>query len=156
MRVPPPDIVQAAQAAQTATGVLASISLAQWALESGWGAHVTGEFNFFGVKAQPGFSSTLCWTHEVVDGKSVSVKAAFRNYNGVADAFLDHAKLLTSAGYRGAAASLGDPEAFARAISLPNHPAYATDPSYADKLIALIGDEKFAAYDLPPTQDTQP
>ncbi|HUO22688.1 MAG TPA: glucosaminidase domain-containing protein [Caulobacteraceae bacterium] len=140
----PADIVAAAQAAQKATAVPASVSLGQWALESAWGQRCTGKFNFFGVKAQPGQPSTLCWTHEEQNGRLVACQAAFRDYDSVADAFLEHAELLCGPRYAAARGAL-TAGAFVRAIA----PAYATDPNYAAKLIGLINIEQFARFDLP-------
>ena len=45
----PANIIAAAQAAQTQYRVPASVSVAQWAFESGWGAHAPGN-NPFGIK----------------------------------------------------------------------------------------------------------
>jgi flagellum-specific peptidoglycan hydrolase FlgJ len=153
MRTPPTDIVAAALAAQSATGILPSVQLAQWALESGWGAHCTGRFNFFGVKAVADQAGTMCWTHEEQNGRLVAVQALFRDYDTVADAFLEHAQLLAGPVYAHAEALKDDASGFVRAISLPNHPAYATDSEYADKLLELIGDEKFGQYDLQTASD---
>ncbi|MEK9632041.1 MAG: glucosaminidase domain-containing protein, partial [Synechococcus sp.] len=38
---------------------------AQWALESGWGEHTSGQNNFFGVKATGGEPYSSCTTWEV-------------------------------------------------------------------------------------------
>ena len=55
MATPPPDIIAAAREAQRKWKIPASISLAQWALESGWGRHMPpGSNNPFGMKARPG------------------------------------------------------------------------------------------------------
>lgn len=148
MRTPPSDVVAAAQAAQRATGILASVTLGQWALESAWGAKATGTFNTFGIKAAAGQSGKLCATHEVVGGKSVAIKALFRNFDSVAEAFAAHAHVLCDPRFAAAAAHKADVGAFVRAISLPNRPAYATDPDYADKLLELIRVERFARFDL--------
>jgi len=48
----------AAQEAQKTTGVPASITLAQAALESGWGAHAPGN-NFFGIKVGKNWTGNI-------------------------------------------------------------------------------------------------
>jgi flagellum-specific peptidoglycan hydrolase FlgJ len=49
------DVIAAAQASQRNTGIPAAITLAQYALESGYGRHMpTGSNNPFGIKAKPG------------------------------------------------------------------------------------------------------
>jgi len=148
MRVPPDDVVKAAQDAQRATGVPASVSIGQWALESAWGARCTGRFNFFGVKAVGDQPHSLCWTHEVVGGKSVSVQQPFRDYASLDEAFSEHARLLTRPRYSAALAAL------AANFSLHDYvasiaPVYATDPHYADNLFNLIAVDGFARFDLP-------
>lgn len=145
MRVPPEDIVAAAQAAQKAYGVPASVTLAQWALESGWGNHCTGKNNFFGIKGAGAQSGTLCWTHEVVDGKSVACQLRFADYESVADAFSAHAALLTHPQYA-KAWPFKTVEAFVNAIA----PVYATDPHYAQSLMAVITGDCFERYDVAP------
>jgi flagellum-specific peptidoglycan hydrolase FlgJ len=46
--------IAAARASHKKWGILASISLAQWALESAWGKRTSGPFNYFGMMALPG------------------------------------------------------------------------------------------------------
>lgn len=144
MRTPPPDIIAAAQDAQRAHGVPASVSISQWALESAWGARCTGEFNFFGIKAVGDQPHTLCWTHEFVGGKSVSCQQPFRNFASVAEAFDAHAALLRGARYA-KAWPVTSVEAFVKAIA----PVYATDPNYAANDLNLIRVDHFTDYDLP-------
>lgn len=61
---------------------------------------------------------------------------AFRAYNTVSDSFVDHGRFFVENGrYAAAVAAEGDPRQFAREI---NRAGYATDPSYASKLIGLM------------------
>lgn len=146
-RQPPANVIEAAQAAQRATGILASVSLAQWALESGWGQRCTGKWNYFGVKAGRGQTGTMCWTHEVVGGRSVPVQAVFRDYDSLEDAFLQHAELLTHPQYAAGQQVKANLIAFVQAIG----PVYATDPNYSAKILDLITTQGFERYDvLPP------
>lgn len=142
-RQAPPDVIAAAQAAMTATGILASVSLGQWALESAWGQRCTGKFNFFGMKATGDQPASLCWTHEVVDGKSVAEQLLFRDFDSLAEAFLEHARRLTRTPFDRFLAVLGNVPAYVHAIA----PAYATDPTYGDTLWDLIRAEGFQKYD---------
>ena len=145
MRVPPTDCIAAAQAADRRWGVFASVSLAQWALESGWGDRLTGRNNPFGIKAlwsQPG---TMCETHEVVDGKPCPTHARFRDFDSLDDAFGAHARLIaTGAPYKEAMAHKGELDAFVRLMGA----RYATDPDYAAKIMGLIADEGFTQFDV--------
>jgi len=48
----PPDIIAAAQSSQQKWGIPASVTIAQWALESGWGKYMPPDSNNpFGIKA---------------------------------------------------------------------------------------------------------
>lgn len=141
----PPDVIAAAQAAQRATGMPASVSIAQWALESGWGARCTGAFNCFGIKAVGDQSATVVPTHEVVDGKRVLVHAAFANYGSLEAAFLAHARLLADRPqYAPARACLPDTAAFVDKMG----PVYATDPTYAPTLLEIMGEHDLGQYDV--------
>ena len=145
MRTLPLDVLAAAKAAYNQTGVLPSVQLAQWCLESAWGSRPTGKFNYFGVKAASDQPATLCWTHEVVNGKTVSVQASFRDYDSLQSAFLAHARLLCSPRYAAGAPVKDNLPAFVHAIA----PVYATDPDYAAKILDLIRIERFTQYDAP-------
>ena len=151
-------IARAARAARATAeeyGVPAAVTLAQAALESDWGrAHMGGANNYFGIKAYDkggvpqigpiakGFVTLP--TREVVNGRSITVNARFRSYASMADSFRDHANFLkVNSRYAPAFGHTGDPDAFARAIAKAG---YATDPSYADKLIALMRQYKLYSY----------
>lgn len=145
MKTPPLNILVAAKQAYRQTGILPSVQLGQWALESAWGTRTTGKWNFFGVKARPSDGFTTCWTHEVVNGHLTPCQQDFKNYTSVDEAFLEHAELLCSGPYAKAAPVKGCYAQFIRTIA----PVYATDPDYADKLINLIKADHLDQYDQP-------
>ena len=75
-------VVEGAQEFQVKTGVFASVTIAQAALETGWGQFIpvdkyTGKlsYNLFGVKGVGPAGSVTCQTWEVIDGKKVVVDA---------------------------------------------------------------------------------
>ena len=122
----------------------ASIQLAQWALESAWGARTSGAFNYFGMKALLGQPCEMVTTHEVYRGNPVQVQAAFRKFSSCSDAFDAHAKLLATAGvYAHARAALPDVFAFADALT----GTYATDPHYGATLGAIIKGSSLTRFD---------
>ena len=142
----------AARESQRATGVPASVTIAQAILESAWGAsRLSSESNnFFGIKAQerPG-SGGVVWfdTWEVVNGANVIQREPFRAYTTMVDSFVDHGRFfIQNPRYAAALAASGDPKQFAREI---NRAGYATDPNYAPKLIGLMDRFNLYAYDLP-------
>lgn len=145
MQVIAVNVISAAQSAQYITGIPASVQIAQFGAESGWGARCTGTFNYFGVKAVGDQPSTLCATHEVIDGKSVPAQAAFANYSSLDEAFTEHAKLLADEPqYAPARACLPDVAAFVEKMA----PVYATDPTYAGLLLEIISEHRLTQYDM--------
>ena len=143
------DVIIAAMASQRVWAVPASVSLAQFALESGYGTHMPpGSNNAFGIKALKGQPSVTVNTREVINGKSVIIKAAFRKFDSMADGFDAHARLLATKGVYAPAMEkwkAGDLEGGIRLMGAK----YATDPSYAAKLLSLIGAQSLAQYDKP-------
>jgi flagellum-specific peptidoglycan hydrolase FlgJ len=141
-----------AQASQAASTVPALVTLAQAALESGWGVHAP-RFNFFGIKAKasdPEPSRQLLKTREVLPNRNYSfpeiisitarpdgqyeyiVRDWFRAYANATAAFNAHAALLRGKPrYAAAFAHVADPYKFADAIA---DAGYATDPHYKVKL----------------------
>ncbi len=106
---------------------------AQWALESGYGKHTSGKNNFFGIKGSPG---TTTETKEFLNGKWVTIKDTFKDYN-TPEECIQHLISLWYDDYKGY-------EGVNRATSaeeccrLLQQEGYATDPSYPQKLINLI------------------
>jgi flagellum-specific peptidoglycan hydrolase FlgJ len=152
---PTPDVVAAAQAAARKWGVPASVTLAQWADESGWGQHMPpGSNNPFGMKAplnKAGVPLTPfvdSATTEVEHGVVVHIEAPFRKFVSLDEAFDAHAELLATAPvYAPAMRVKIDPVAFSRALV----GRYATDPDYAKKLLAIMRGSDLYQYDVPPT-----
>lgn len=150
----PPEVVTAAKAGDTVYGVPASITLAQWALESGWGKHTPPYSNNpFGIKARPGDRYVVSPTREVVKGLPMTVQATFRVFPSLASAFVAHAELLaTAACYRPAMKALPDLAGFARALQ----GVYATDPDYAAILMDIIDAHDLAQFDTPGSKPCPP
>jgi Mannosyl-glycoprotein endo-beta-N-acetylglucosaminidase len=131
----------AAQRSFKATGVPASVTVAQAILESDWGrSRLTRQGNnLFGIKAfngpgPAGVVTLATWEH--VNGVDVVVQAPFKAYYTFEESIDDHGRFFTrNKRYADAMAVANDPRAFARAIQ---NDGYATDPSYASKLITLM------------------
>ena len=118
-RQPPPEIVRAAQAADTKWHIPASVLLAQWALESGWGEHMPGgSCNPFGEKMPIGSTGGVqAETTEDIGGNVVTLKQPFRAFLSIDDAFDFHAEhLATSHWYIPARKCLPDVGAFCNAL----------------------------------------
>ena len=142
-----PAWISAAQAAQHATRVPASVSLAQFGQESGWGVHMpAGSLNPFGVKdfTDAGASAVWAMTTEVIGRQAVRKRQPFKRYASLGDAFLEHAQLIATAPiYAPAMALLPNLPGFV--VELARH--YATDPDYARELLAIINGDGLTRFD---------
>lgn len=125
--------------------ILPSITIAQAILESGWGKHKVGN-NVFGIKATSDWKgkTKTATTTEYKNGKWVSEKATFRDYDSVADSLLDHAELVGTKDRYAAVRSATNYKDAARALQSAG---YATDPNYANKLINLIEQNNLTQFD---------
>ena len=120
-----------------------SIMMAQATLESGWGQSTlaTQGNNYFGIKGNYNGQSITLPTLEWVNGKYITVNAAFKKYPSPEESMNDNGNLLRnglswnpayySGVWRENAATYRD-----AAYALQGK--YATDPTYATKLINVI------------------
>lgn len=129
-----------AYAAEKITGLPGLLTLAQWALESGWGMSQPGN-NPFGIKAYPHcFGTQDLPTWEVRRGMKIRRTETFATFPTLADAFLKHNALLVTgkpyfAAYqRYLNEGKRDLEQLIKDIAAQ----YATDPHYASKLLSVI------------------
>lgn len=143
------EVVHAAQSAAEKYSVPASVTLAQYGVESGWGTHVPrGSNNPFGIKAAAGQPFVASRTREVEGGKTVYITAKFRKFLTIADAFEAHAILLATKSIYHPAIAAWEAGDLARGIkAMALH--YATDPHYSDSLLKIIHDDKLTQYDVP-------
>ncbi len=141
----PPEILNAAVLSRQHWRVPASVSLAQWAVESAWGAAMPpGSNNPFGIKALAGQDGVDSGTTEFVAGQPVTMRARFRRFPSLDDAFDVHGKLLgTGTPYIPAMQLVADPEAFANALT----GVYATDPKYGYTLTWVMDHYGFRKFD---------
>nr|WP_057876935.1 glycoside hydrolase family 73 protein [Liquorilactobacillus aquaticus] len=143
-------ILPIAQTEQKKHQLLASITLAQAALESNWGqSQLASKYhNLFGVKSNAA-DAQLMTTSEYVNGQWITVKAKFATYKDWNESIEAHTQLfvngtewdqghyqtvLTAKNYQEAAAAL-------------QKQGYATDPGYAKKLIQIIQEYQLNRYD---------
>lgn len=146
----PHDFITAVLPGAKANAILAhipvSFTIADAALETGWGTSVRGN-NLFGIKADVRWNGPVqsFLTHEVVDGESVEVKALFRAYPSWAESIIDHGKFLLSNPRYKECFTCTNSESFARAVAAAG---YATDPEYAEKIIEIINAHNLSNYDV--------
>jgi flagellar rod assembly protein/muramidase FlgJ len=138
-------LAQAAQDCQRKTGIPASITLAQAALESSWGERAPGN-NLFGIKADKSWTGpTVTFsTHEHLAGKDIAMPDKFRRYSSWLDSMVDHAQFLLKNQRYARCFKETTGAGWARALQACG---YATDPEYATKLIEIMRGRNLAFYD---------
>jgi len=149
-----------AREASRRTGMPAPLILAQAALETGWGrreiptADGGNSHNLFGIKAGANWDgpTTEVVTHEYINGRRTRMVDSFRVYDSYAEAFADHGRLIGENPRYAPVLQAADAKQAAQALQ---NGGYATDPAYADKLVALMdqiggldGTDRFAAADF--------
>ena len=128
------------------------MTIAQYALESGWGKHMPpASNNPFGIKARAGepFVETATW-EEDRRGRRFVVKAKFRKFASLNEAFSAHARLLQIPAYSRAQAAKSSSD-YADALT----GVYATDHKYGSKLKTIMSRHGLNAYDARPSQLTR-
>lgn len=139
----------------------ASVAIAQAILESNSGNSLLAKapnFNLFGIKGEWNGNYEVYWTQEDDGtGNLYSVQEKFRKYANYGESFEDYVDLLTNADrmgnyYAGATKSQAE-TAYDACYFLEGR--YASDTSYAEKLIGLIDTYDLTRYDEPLTQDLE-
>lgn len=118
-------------------GVNPYVTMAQSALETGWGKHAPNNM-YFGIKAGSSWTGAkqLLWTTEYVNGKYVKVQAYFRAYNSPEESFEDYAKLIkTKSWFAPALEVASDDLEYITAVAAGG---YATDPLYVSKIMTIV------------------
>lgn len=138
-----------AQADMQKSGILASLTIAQAILESGWGASelATKANALFGIKADARWSGKAYSkdTKECYDGATyTTITALFRAYDSWAESVADHSAFLLANKRYAAVVGERDYKAACKAIKAAG---YATDPGYPQKLIGLIEKYGLTVYD---------
>ena len=145
-----------AEQTQNLFGVPASITLAQAALESGWGTSglTVKANNFFGIKASSDWKGETysAVTVEYLNGVRVeNVNALWRKYSSAKESFNDHAKFLLKFSRYKKLFSLPVSDYKGWAVGLQSA-GYATDPLYSAKLINMIQQYELMKYDAAASQ----
>ena len=126
---------QVMEAARKAGDPHPEIVAAQWALESYWGEKQSGRFNYFGIKARGNEPGTYRDTQEEINGRRVRTKARFKDYSSLEEGIRDRVHFIQrNPRYR---KYFEVSTASQAAVSL-QAAKYATDSSYARKLISII------------------
>ena len=142
------------------TGILASVTIAQAILESGYGSTSLAmeANNFFGMKAElSGNTWNSDWagatfskkTQEWYGNGFVTITAEFRAYPDMSDSIRDHSNYLRYAknGSRLRYAGVSGNKDYKKTIQLIKNGGYATDPNYVTKICSIIQRFNLTKYD---------
>ena len=154
------------------SGILASVSLAQFILESGYGKSELAQNanNCFGMKkslsgntwggsAWDGKSVYTKMTQEQnADGSYVTITADFRKYPCVEDSIADHSAYLLGAmnGSKQRYAGLAGCADYKKAVQIIKDGGYATSLTYVQNLIGIIERWGLTKYDTVAVTPTEP
>jgi flagellar protein FlgJ len=128
-------------------GVDPKVLVAQAALETGWGRHISRDSsgrnsrNLFNIKADSSWQGERVGvsTLEYRGGVAVRESAAFRAYGSFEQSFEDYVSFLQqNPRYRQALEQAADPEAYLQELQAAG---YATDPAYAKKIGRIFDSE---------------
>lgn len=147
---------------QKKSGILASVSLAQFILESGYGKSELAQNanNCFGMKkslsgntwsgsAWDGKSLYTKKTQEEENGQLITITADFRKYAKVEDSIADHSAYLLGAKNGSALRynGLKDCTNYKKAVQIIKDGGYATSSSYVNNLCSIIERWNLTQYD---------
>jgi flagellar protein FlgJ len=134
-----------AEKAAAELGVDPKVLVAQSALETGWGEHTIQDrygrtsFNLFNIKADSRWQghSVNVPTIEYRDGVAQKESANFRRYDSIGESFDDYLNFIKQPRYEKALTVVDNSSAYVNELQ---QAGYATDPSYAKKINAIIND----------------
>ncbi|WP_421823442.1 glycoside hydrolase family 73 protein [Fructobacillus cardui] len=141
-----------AQKMQYKYRIFASISLAQAILESDWNqSSLSKDYNnLYGIKASASQAGVVVPTKEYEDGHWITVDQKFASYNTWQESMEAHAQLISKGTH-------WNPNQYEHVLAAKNYQAaaqalvqdgYATDPTYAAKLVAVIETWNLKRFDL--------
>ncbi len=145
------DIAPLAQKNQQEYNILASVTIAQACLESNFGQSTLASkyHNLFGVKASGDVPTVTLDTQEYENDQWVTIQGQFRVYESYQEAVEAHSKLFVEG-------TTWNPNQYASVLTASDYisaakaiqtSGYATDPTYADKLIEMIETYQLENYD---------
>lgn len=151
-------------AEQKKSGILASVSLAQFILESGYGKSELAQNanNLFGMKcslsgntwSRSSWDSKSKYTKKTQeqnpDGSMVTITADFRKYSCIEDSIADHSAYLLGAmnGKKLRYGGLKGCTDYKKAVQIIKDGGYATSLTYVEKLCSIIEKWKLTEYDV--------
>ena len=116
--------IKLAQKVQETYGVPASVTLAQYALESGYGKSTVGKNNYFNIKGNG--------------------TGGYRDYDSKEQSFMDFGKLLSGELYTSKTNGSTNAKDYVQGVK---DGGYAEDPNYVKKVMSIITSNNLTKYD---------
>ena len=151
---------QMAQADSVQSGILPSLTIAQFILESGWGksALASNYENYFGIKKHADSWANSTWpgrsvdyeTGEEYDGQQVRIVDSFRAYDNAWQSFQDHSAYLanrTTGGTTKLYAGIVGQKNISTCCDILTAGGYATGSSYKASIMKLVQEYNLTQYD---------
>ncbi len=150
------EVARIAVKLEAETGCPPRLLIAQWAVESDWGAKPVGQANYFGVKkSERHTKGCVVQTREVINGRTVIESCEFADYDSLEDSCRDYAWLITlGAPYHAAWERYRQDHDLAALISSVAR-VYATDPNYA-RLVNAVASQTNVARAITVARQGQP
>ncbi len=132
-------------------GVDSRMLMAQAALETGWGKSVirtkegSSSHNLFNIKADKSWhgNKAVVPTLEFESGVAKKTVSGFRSYESYQDSFSDYVSFIKqNPRYSDAIKQVGNPDKYIQELQKAG---YATDPRYAEKVMAIYNSNKMIA-----------
>jgi flagellar protein FlgJ len=145
-------LLPAAKVAAEQLGLDPLAMIAQAAVETGWGKHMihteqgNNIHNLFGIKANKHWQGdrTIVSTVEYENGLAVPKKAPFRTYDSFSEAMQGYVDFLKeNPRYEQALKNSHDSKNYFKELQ---QAGYATDPAYADKVLAVLQGDNLAEF----------
>ena len=128
----------------------ASVAMAQAVVESAYGASTLAQeaHNLFGIKADSTWHGATYTknTQEVINGRVVTISAAFRKYDSFKDSIADYAKKLESRPQYANAFS-NHTHNYVESVKVIKAGGYATAPTYVSSIVNCINNYGFYKLD---------
>jgi flagellum-specific peptidoglycan hydrolase FlgJ len=134
------EVARIAVKVESETGLPAPLLIAQWAIESRWGAKPSGNANYFGIKkADRHKKCCVVTTHEVIKGYRVEMDLEFADYDSLEESCRDYAWLITHGRPYSEAWRKYQRDKSVHALVFDVARTYATDPSYSGLALQIYG-----------------
>lgn len=133
------EVIKLAQETEAKYGVPASVTIAQYGMESGWGKSglASKANNYFGITGK----NKNTGKYVMMNGRS------WASYNSMAESFYDHGRLLSTDLYANAHKNTSNPYQYIDAISEIYAPSSDGNNGYAATLKQIINDNNLTQYD---------